>query len=171
METLNPAALISETRLRAGLTQTQLATRAGTSQPAVARYEAGVAFPSTATLIRLLKAGGFELEVRLKTSHASTLDTDRARKLRANREKIMKLAQSAGISNIRIFGSVARGEDTRDSDIDLLVNYQPGMDGAIPLIRFKADVEKLLGERVDVSPESVLKKSILESALLEAIPL
>ena len=57
--------LLREARLRAGLTQRELARRAGTSQSVVARIEQGRSDPSTATLARLLAAAGFELRAEL----------------------------------------------------------------------------------------------------------
>lgn len=59
------SAYVKEARLRAGLSQAELARRAGTSQPTVARYENGRVVPSIATLERLLDACGLELSVRL----------------------------------------------------------------------------------------------------------
>lgn len=62
--------MIRSARKRAGLTQRALAAQAGTSQSAVARYEAGRAAPDIATLERLVEACGFRLDVRLATRHA-----------------------------------------------------------------------------------------------------
>jgi transcriptional regulator with XRE-family HTH domain len=65
--------LIREARLRAGLTQSQLADRVGTSQPAVARWESGRVHTSLATLSDLVRACGFELRLGLSEPD---LDTD-----------------------------------------------------------------------------------------------
>jgi transcriptional regulator with XRE-family HTH domain len=61
----DPASVLREARHRAGLTQRELAARAGTAQSAVARIEQGQTDPSTATLARLLAAAGFELRGEL----------------------------------------------------------------------------------------------------------
>lgn len=58
-------ALIREARRRAGVTQAELATRVGTSQPAIARYERARAMPDLATLHRIVEACGFELRLEL----------------------------------------------------------------------------------------------------------
>jgi transcriptional regulator with XRE-family HTH domain len=71
--------LVAQARQEAGLTQSELASRAGTSQPAIARYEAGLASPSIDTLIRVLKAGGLDLELRVKKADAANLSSSRAR--------------------------------------------------------------------------------------------
>lgn len=68
----DPAALIRSARERAGLSQAALAARAGTSQPAIARLEAGAASPTVATLARILEAAGF----RLRTGLAPLPSTD-----------------------------------------------------------------------------------------------
>jgi len=65
MPWLDPALLVREARSRAGLTQRELAARAGTSQSVVARVEAGRTRPGSATLRRLLEAAGFELRTEL----------------------------------------------------------------------------------------------------------
>ena len=65
MGRLDPPLLVREARMRAGLTQRELAARAGTSQSVVARVEAGQTRPGSATLQRLLAAAGFELRAEL----------------------------------------------------------------------------------------------------------
>ncbi len=62
---LDPAQLVREARARAGLTQRELAARAGTSQSVVARVEVGQTRPGSETLRRLLEAAGFELRAEL----------------------------------------------------------------------------------------------------------
>ena len=173
MDLLNASDLISSARVKSGLSQVEFAKRAGTSQPAVARYESGISSPSAATLARLLKAAGFELEVRLRKTNQSDLSTKRALKIRQKRGEIKTLVRAAGAKNVRIFGSVARGEDNAKSDIDLLVDMDLSAveNSGVKIIRLKRDLSKLLGEDVDVVPASLLKKSILESALQDAIPI
>ena len=154
----------------AGLTQAQLARRSGTSQAASARYESGDSNPSTATLQRITRAAGFEVQLKLVAVKASDLSSNRAAKLRKQRGKINSLLSEAGASNPRIFGSVARGEDNQSSDIDLLVDFDVKL-GLLPIIELNQKLSELLGERVEVSPVQVLKHSVLESALSEAVPL
>ncbi len=69
--------------------------------------------------------------------------------LRAHREEILRLAARRGVSNIRVFGSVARGDAGPQSDIDLLVDFQVGESG-LDLIAFAQELERLLGYPVDV---------------------
>jgi predicted nucleotidyltransferase/DNA-binding XRE family transcriptional regulator len=170
MRTLDSAAIIDEVRRMAGLTQAQLARRSGTSQAAIARYESGDSNPSTATLQRITRAAGFEVQLKLVAVKASDLSSNRAAKLRKQRGKINSLLSEAGASNPRIFGSVARGEDNQSSDIDLLVDFDVNL-GLLPIIELNQKLSELLGERVEVSPVQVLKHSVLENALSEAVPL
>src|SRR5665647_1303250 len=114
--------LIRATREAAGLSQGALAARAGTSQPAVSRYESGASSPSVATLDRLLAVMGARLDLVAEGSpRRLDVRTPRMVKLRQNRERILRAAHRHGAKNVRIFGSVARGADRPDSDIDLLV--------------------------------------------------
>jgi len=152
-------------RTRAGLSQAELAQRAQTSQPAIARYEAGVATPSLPTLERLLAATGASLV--LGTSRPRT---GRADRLRRSRAKLTAAAHTRGVSTIRVFGSVARGDATGASDVDLLVELEPGRT-LIDLIGFKHDAERILGQRVDVATPSLMKQRVRRRALRDARPL
>lgn len=170
MEVLNTAKLIAFVRHDAGLTQDELAHRAGTSQPAVARYESGKASPSVSTLLRLIRAGGYDLDVQIKKATPSDLSGVRAQKVRKAKVAIRALTQQAGASNVRLFGSVARGQDTELSDVDLLIDFDLSL-GLLPIIRLNRQLSDLLKEHVEVSPVGVLKPEVLESALAEAVPL
>ncbi|HVR98788.1 MAG TPA: nucleotidyltransferase family protein [Thermoanaerobaculia bacterium] len=90
--------------------------------------------------------------------------------LRDKRDEILRIAARHGASNVRIFGSFARGEATRDSDIDILVDLERGrslLDHAALVI----ELEELLGTRVDVATERGLKVGVREEILGEARPL
>ncbi|MFQ6025955.1 MAG: nucleotidyltransferase family protein [Dehalococcoidia bacterium] len=75
-----------------------------------------------------------------------------------------------GASNLRVFGSVARGEATEESDIDLLVEMEAGR-SLLDRAALVVDLEQLLGCKVDVATEKVLKPSIRERVLRDAVPL
>jgi len=99
-----------------------------------------------------------------------TTPVNRRSLLEQKHDAIMVLAKKYGILNIRICGSVARGEDTAMSDIDLLVEMEQGR-SLLSLGSFLMDLQDLLGCRVDVLMEKGLKKRVLERVLKEAVPL
>lgn len=69
--------------------------------------------------------------------------------LRSHRRDIMELATRHGVSNIRVFGSVVRGDATSDSDIDLLVDFTVQTSG-LDVFAFAQELEDLLGYQVDI---------------------
>ena len=71
---------------------------------------------------------------------------------------------------MRVFGSVARGEDGPESDIDLLVT-PPEAVTLFDLARLERDLSELLGERVEVVPDTTLHPHLREAALADAVPL
>ncbi len=166
----DPGGLIREARTQAGLTQHELARRAGTSQAAVARYEHGSVSPSVSTLERLLQAAGRRLELTAGAGAPTDLSGERAALLRRHRMDIIRLGREVGVSNVRVFGSVARGDDDASSDIDLLVDFDVSA-GLMPIVRLTRELERLLGQRVDVAPQELLKPRVRARALAEAVPL
>lgn len=97
--------------------------------------------------------------------HTPTLDD-----LRALRGEIMKLAQKYGAYNIRVFGSVARGEATPESDVDFLVSFNE--DASIfDEVGLWLDLKELLQREVDLSSDDTLKEYVRLSALRDAVPL
>jgi len=95
---------------------------------------------------------------------------DIRQELREKRADILRIAASHGARNVRVFGSVARGEADAASDIDFLVELEPGrslLDHAALLL----DLQALLGRRVDVVSDRGIKPRIRERVLREAVPL
>ena len=90
--------------------------------------------------------------------------------LQAKREDILRIAAKYGVSNVRIFGSVARGEADEQSDIDLLVNMEPKR-SLLDLAGLLVDLEELLGCKVDVVPEDSLRDRIRNRVSKEAVAL
>ncbi|UJP09229.1 XRE family transcriptional regulator [Microbacterium sp. KUDC0406] len=125
--------LVRTAREDAGLTQRALAEAVGLRQSNIAAIEAGTRPVSREMLERILIAAGY----RPSLSLAAHVDALKA------------LGAELGIANIRVFGSVARGEDRHSSDIDLLVDLQPS---SIPfrLGVFAGESEEMLGFGVDV---------------------
>ncbi|OLE96934.1 MAG: nucleotidyltransferase [Cyanobacteria bacterium 13_1_20CM_4_61_6] len=90
--------------------------------------------------------------------------------LQEKREDILRIATKRGASNVRIFGSIARGEADAESDIDLLVDLEPGR-SLFDLGGLLMDLQDLLGHKVDVVTEKGLRERIREHVLKEAVPL
>ena len=157
---MSAAAVLRRARLDAGLTQAELARRAGTAQSAVARYESGAASPSIRTLERLLAAAGHRLvlDAQRGTPEQTDLSGARMRRLQRLRPDILRVARRYSITDVRVFGSVARGADTAGSDIDLLVEFEPDAHPTLlDMAQIEIDLSQALGGRkVDLrTPEDL----------------
>jgi predicted nucleotidyltransferase len=86
------------------------------------------------------------------------------------RDAILEIALRYGASDIRVFGSVARGDATDSSDLDLIVRFEPGRSlldhGGLVM-----DLRELLGIRVDVIDEEAMRPRFRQHVMKEAIPL
>ncbi|HIK09171.1 MAG TPA: nucleotidyltransferase family protein [Oscillatoriaceae cyanobacterium M33_DOE_052] len=90
--------------------------------------------------------------------------------LQEKREEILKIATKHGAYNLRIFGSVARGEERQDSDVDFLVDMESDRN-LLDRIGLRQDLEDFLGRKVDVATVKVLRDFCRESILKDAVPL
>ena len=90
--------------------------------------------------------------------------------LEAKREEILRVAAKRGARNVRIFGSVARGEADEASDIDILVDLEPGR-SLLDLGGLWSELNELLGRKVEVVTEKGLRERIRDRVLREAVPL
>ena len=87
-----------------------------------------------------------------------------------HRSEILALAEKRGITDVRVFGSMARGDANEASDVDLLVTLPAGKSG-LALGGLLMDVQDLLGRRVEVVTEPALHPLLRTRVLLESIPL
>jgi uncharacterized protein len=165
--------MIREARRRARLSQTDLARRAGVTQPVISAYESDRREPGLRTLVKLIEATGHLLAFELIPAPRNRLglpDTRLGRRLRRHRRALMEIAARRGARNVRVFGSVARGEDTDGSDIDLLVDLDDGV-GVVSLAGLNRELAELLDVDVDVVPAATLKPAVRDEVLSEAIAL
>lgn len=125
--------ILKERREAAGLSQSQLSRASGVAQPNIAAYETGARSLSSAMERRLLDA------IRSRPSVILT----------TYRNEILALAHQHHASNVRVFGSVARGDDGPDSDIDLLVTFDDDA-SLYDQSELILDLEDLTGVGVDV---------------------
>lgn len=86
------------------------------------------------------------------------------------RQAVIDLAARHGAFNVRVVGSVARGEARPDSDIDLLMTI-PGPRSIFDLVGLWLDLQDLLGRDVSIIPDSALDEDFMRSVLEDAIPL
>lgn len=90
--------------------------------------------------------------------------------IQARREIILQIARRHGVGQVRVFGSVARGEATENSDLDLLIDVTgpttPWFPGGLV-----TELEALLGCRVDVVETNALREELRDRVLREAAPL
>lgn len=144
---------VRKLRERAGLTQSELARRTGISQPNISAYESGRRAPSDATLDKIKRATG------PRPSEA----------LAAHRDEVLRIAASHKALRVRVFGSVARGEDGPDSDLDLLVDFADGT-SLFDLVHLGDELEDLLGVPVDIVSTGGLRGARGERMLADAVP-
>lgn len=123
-----------------GMTQQQIAQEIGRSQPEVSRL---LRFHGTSPL---------------------------ARKVRARRADVIKLVEAAGGKDVRVFGSLAEGDDDAESDVDLLFSKAEGL-GLMGLAALQNEISDLLGAPVDLVPDSAVRPGIRERVLRQAVPL
>jgi predicted nucleotidyltransferase/DNA-binding XRE family transcriptional regulator len=161
------AALIRGARIRAALTQTELARFAGVAQSVVSAYESGRREPSLDMVRRLVEASGFDLDMVLTPARPRS---PLRNSVDAHRVQLRRVLLGMGAKNIRLFGSVARGEDRPDSDVDLLIDVGPNV-GLFALGRMRTEAERILGSKVDIVLAQGLKSDLSDQVLAEAIPL
>lgn len=165
--------LLRTAREIAGLSQSELARRSGVAQSVVSAYEAGKRQPALPTLAKLIAATGHTMAITLQRSDSSVRglpDTALGRRVRQHRQALLDAVAEAGGSNLRVFGSVARGEDRPDSDVDLLVDLPEGT-GLFTLQALEGRLRRILKVDVDLTPPGSLKPRVRAEAEAEAIPL
>ena len=90
--------------------------------------------------------------------------------LAEKRDSILQLADLHGARNVRVFGSVARGDATTESDVDFLVDMEEGR-SLLDLVGLWQDLQDLLGQHVDVISEGGISPYLRAKILAEAVPL
>jgi len=143
------------------MSQQELAARAGVTQSVISAYESGHRQPAIPTLAALVDATGNKLVMGLRRPprRMGRLTGPVGRRVRRRRHDMVAAAAAHGVRNLRVFGSVARGQDRPDSDVDLLVDLPPGL-GLFGLGRVQDELEAILGTRVDLVPAQDLKPGV-----------
>lgn len=121
---------------------------------------------------RLVEAAGFDLEVsvRQQPELLARLTGPIGQRVRRRRRELVAAAAAHGIANLRVFGSVARGQDRSDSDVDLLADVPAGM-GLLGLGRAADELEAIVGAQVDLVPAANLNPGIRRRAERDLVAL
>lgn len=90
--------------------------------------------------------------------------------IETHRAELLALARRRGVTGVRVFGSMSRGDSSDNSDVDLLVTLSPGTSG-LALGGLLLDAQQLLGRRVDIVTEASLHPALRERVVASAIPL
>ena len=90
--------------------------------------------------------------------------------IETHRAQLLSLARVRGVTNVRVFGSMGRGDGRDDSDVDLLVTLAPGV-SALALGGLLLDAQDLLGRRVDIVTEASLHPALRDRVVADAVPL
>jgi uncharacterized protein len=95
---------------------------------------------------------------------------NRIQYLEEKREEILRIASRYGAKNIRLFGSTAKGEAGPTSDIDFLIDLEPGR-SLLDIVAIKQELEDLLGVQVDVVTEAAISPFIRDEVVEQAVNL
>ncbi|WP_083935914.1 helix-turn-helix domain-containing protein [Saccharomonospora halophila] len=148
------ANVVATARERRRMSQRELARAAGVPQSTVASIESGRRQPSFAMVERLLDAAGFRLDLGLtNTIRPSTL-------LERHAREVTELLSRYPLAGVWVFGSVARGDDRPDSDLDLLVELRSGF-SVLDILGLEEELADLLGCPVDLITTSELSSNEL----------
>ena len=124
------------------------------------------------TLADLVFATGLELDIQIRPQRRpiDRLTGPIGRRVRARRRQLVKTAALHGLTDLRVFGSVARGEEHDDSDLDLLVDIPEGM-GLLALGRARQELERVVGTTVDLVSSDGLKPDVAAHIEQDLVPL
>lgn len=163
------AGLLRRAREASGLRQSELARLAKVPQSVISAYENGRRQPSLPTLRRLVEAAGQQLAVDIGvTMPLAPPRTPTGRLLRRRQAQLRSVAAGHGVTKLRLFGSVARGDDGPDSDIDLVADF-PDTVSLLELLALRRDLTKALGAPVNVVPARSLRPEVAAEIEREGI--
>ena len=158
------AAELTAVMERDGVSRAELARRMHTSRSTVGRVlDPADESVTLATLSRAAAALGREPAVSLAPERPSVL-------LKRHRVELRRIAQENGLENVVVFGSVARGQDTPDSDLDLVADVPEGLDlFAVAVI--EEAMSAVIGRKVDLGERRCLKPHVRQNVDRESVPL
>ena len=176
MITTDVASRLREARVTARLTQGEVGRRAGLPQSAVSRYEGGSKIPSLPVLERLFEATGLDLTLTLTpsrsraTATASPFSGPVGRIVHPRRAELRSFFAREGFGHPQVFGSVSRGDDRVDSDLDVVVDLPDGL-GLFGLAAAARRASDIAGVVVDVVPRDGLTPEVAEAVSRDGVAL
>ncbi|VXB85635.1 helix-turn-helix transcriptional regulator [Frigoribacterium sp. 9N] len=176
MITTDVASRLREARVAARLTQGEVGRRAGLPQSAVSRYEGGSKIPSLPVLERLFEATGLDLALTLTpsrsraTATASPFGGPVGRIVHPRRAELRSFFAREGFGHPQVFGSVSRGDDRVDSDLDVVVDLPDGL-GLFGLAAAARRASDIAGVVVDVVPRDGLTPEVAEAVSRDGVAL
>lgn len=151
---MDAAVIVRKARKSTGLTVRAFADLAGISPATQSRIENGHLDPTIGTLSKILDAAKAEVSVKIpERQRTPSMDA-----LLRHGPELNRLATSFGLTNLRVFGSVAEGTATHLSDYDLLADATPGT-GLFKVEGFRQAAEELLGTPVDLVTSGALDEN------------
>ena len=158
------AAELTAVMARDGVSRAELARRMHTSRSTVGRVlDPADESVTLSTLSRAAAALGREPAVSLVPERASVL-------LERHREELRRIAEEHGLENVVVFGSVARGTDTTDSDLDLVADIPDELD-LFAVAAIEEAMSAALGRKVDLGERKCLKPHVREHVERDSAPL
>lgn len=167
------ADLLRTARGMSSLSQPELARRAGVAQSVISAYESGRREPSLRTLRRLIEASGNSLSMVIEPVPGATRglpDTAMGRRIRQRRRALLEAAARFDVVDLTVFGSVARGDDGPESDVDIAATIPSSM-GLVRLGSLERALSEILGRTVDLVPVDGLRPAVSRAIVVEGIPL
>ncbi len=158
------AAELTSVMQRDGVSRAELARRMHSDRSTVGRVlDPADESVTLATLSRAAAALGREPAVSLAPERPSVL-------LERHRDTLLRIAEGYGLENIRVFGSVARGDDTPASDLDLVADFPEGYTFELVADAIE-DLSVSFGRRVDLLNAAIVKPRLRDSVQRESVPL
>jgi len=176
MITTEVGSRLREARVAARLTQGEVGRRAGLPQSAVSRYESGSKTPSLPVLERLFEAMGLHLTLKLTPSRPRASASGVpfvgpvGRSVQPRRAELRSFFAHEGFGSPQVFGSVSRGDDRADSDLDVVVDLPDGL-GLFGLVAAARRASGIAGVSVDVVPRDGLTPEVAEAVSRDGVAL
>ncbi|MBF4600926.1 XRE family transcriptional regulator [Frigoribacterium sp. VKM Ac-1396] len=169
---------LREARVAARLTQGEVGRRAGLPQSAVSRYESGSKTPSLPVLERLFEATGLHLTLTLTLTPSRPRASASGvpfvgpvgRTVQPRRAELRSFFAHEGFGSPQVFGSVSRGDDRADSDLDVVVDLPDGL-GLFGLAAAARRASDIAGVPVDVVPRDGLTPEVAEAVSRDGVAL